>query len=287
MFPTDSSIEATFEDLVNEQVKEMVESLNNIDTINGLEQYIRKDKKALDNLITLLGMSKEKFKRVVSLVRLSKGYTFDSEWEPSRLRKEMVSNKQLMMEFCELFSNGYVNPKFTSIIPNFILSDFKINGDVLARLQNRDYLKKLVKEKVVTDYNGKCSASYTNRIHKAVQEIAIKNGLEYGSVSKIPNTNITNVNAIHLGDKYVVINIHFSLTTSSGQTDYYKDYIAPLWEEVGRKQNILMINILDGAGWIGRPADFNKIYYSCNNFLNLKRISELDRIIKEFFKIEI
>ena len=50
-------------------------------------------------------------------------------------------------------------------------------------------------------------------------------------------------------------------------------------------QNVAVLNILDGAGWIGRASDFKKIFADCNYFLNLKTIDKLNDIISEFFNI--
>lgn len=285
MFPSDSTIEDEYENLVCEKVKEMSTHLENIDTKLGLENFIKSDKDSIDDIATLLGMSTEKLKRIVSYIRLKKGFTFESEWTTPQLRNEMIANHDLMEEFCELFSNGYKSPLFVNDIPKFILSDFKIDKDVLARLQNIDYLKRLVKAKVNTKYNKLCSDSYQKRIEDKINAIVTDNGLDYSLVAQIPNTNIKNIEAIHLGEKYVVINKSFMLTTSSSQTKYYEDIINPMWEEIGRKENIMMVNILDGAGWIGRPSDYKGIFYACSYFLNLKTIDELNQILKEFFNI--
>lgn len=79
MFLCDSDIEAYYENLLNSQVIELKHTLQGIGTIEGLKKYVRSEKKSIDNILILLGISIEKFKRVVSWIRLSKGYTFDSE----------------------------------------------------------------------------------------------------------------------------------------------------------------------------------------------------------------
>lgn len=286
MFPIDSEIEKTYDELVNKQVSKMIDSIKGIENYDGLVAFIKQDKDALEKLIALLGISNEKFKRVVSLVRLSKGFIFDTEWNSKRLRNEMLKNSKLMSEICELISNGAYSPQFQNFIPNFILEDFKINDDVVARLKNRDYLTKLIKSKVTTNYNGKCSNSYTEKLLMSIKSIAGDNGLVFDKLIRIPNTDITNVDAIAYEEKYIIINHHFSLTTSSGQSKYYTKTITPLWGKTGRVDAIIMINILDGAGWIGRNADYEKIYLSCDHFLNLQKINILDDIIKEHFKLQ-
>ena len=90
MFLVDSIIEAYYDNLLNTQVQALKRTLSGIGTVDGLKLYIRSERNAIDNIITLLGISGEKFKRVVSWIRLSKGYTFDSEWSTSSLRNKML-----------------------------------------------------------------------------------------------------------------------------------------------------------------------------------------------------
>lgn len=283
MFLCDSEIEAYYDNLLNTKVAALKKTLSNIGTVEGLKQYVRSEKKAIDNVITLLGISGEKFKRVVSWIRLSKGYTFDSEWSASSLRTKMIENPKLMEEFCELFINGYVSPKFSSIVPHFILQDFRIDDEVMRRLASDDFVRNLVKDKVTTEYNTRYADLYVKKLYAKIEEIVLKHGLEFDKM-QIPNYS-SNQLAIKYSEKYIVINHHFYLTTSSSQTDYYKDTIQPKYAKAQSMQNIVVLNILDGAGWVGRAADYKKIYADCNYFLNLKTIDQLNGIISEFFNI--
>jgi hypothetical protein len=283
MFLVDSRIEAYYEDLLNTQVQALKRTLNGIGTVDGLKQYVRSEKKAIDNIITLLGISGEKFKRVVSWIRLSKGYTFDSEWSNSSLRTIMLEDPRLMDEFCELFINGYASPRFSSIIPHFILQDFRIDNEVLKRLTSDDFVRRLVKDKVTIEYNTRYAELYVNSLHSRIKEIAQKHGVEFGKM-KIPNYSSEEL-ALTYNGNYIVINHHFYLTTSSSQTEYYNDVIQPKYAKAQSLNNVVVLNILDGAGWIGRAADFKKIYADCNFFLNLKSIDNLNNIITEFFNL--
>lgn len=89
------------------------------------------------------------------------------------------------------------------------------------------------------------------------------------------------VTLIEHNNKYIIINSSFYLTTSSTQTKY-ADNITAMRSSLQCKNNIKMVNILDGAGWIGRSADYIKVYNDCDYFLTLKTISELKDIIDEF-----
>lgn len=283
MFLCDSKIEAYYENLLNSQVRALKDTLQGIDTIEGMKLYIRLEKKAIDNILTLLGISVEKFKRVVSWIRLSKGYTFDSEWSPSSLRTKMIEDSRLMDEFCELFISGYVSPRFASIVPRFILHDFRIDNEVMSRLKSDDYVRNLVKDKITTEYNTKYSDLYTKTLHSKINEIASNYGVVFGKMH-IPDFSQEEFALVYSG-KYIIVNHHFYLTTSSSQTDYYKNVIKPKYSRARDFDNISVLNILDGAGWIGRASDYKKIFADCNYFLNLKTINLLNNIISEFFNI--
>lgn len=283
MFLCDSNIEAYYENLLNTQVAALKRTLSSIGTIEGLKQYVRSEKNAIDNIITLLGISGEKFKRVVSWIRLSKGYTFDSEWSNSSLRTKMTEDSRLMEEFCELFINGYVSPRFASIVPHFILQDFRIDEEVMHRLTSDDFVRNLVKDKVTIEYNTRYAELYVKTLREKIKEIALNHGLEFGKM-QIPNYSMEELSLTYAG-KYIVVNHHFYLTTSSSQTQYYNDVIQPKYAKAQSLPNVTVLNILDGAGWIGRAADFKKIYADCNYFLNLKTIDKLNDIISEFFNV--
>ena len=283
MFLCDSQIEAYYDNLLNKQVQALKRTLSGIGTIEGLKKYVRSEKNAIDNIITLLGISGEKFKRVVSWIRLSKGYTFDSEWSSSSLRSKMIEDERLMEEFCELFINGYVSPKFSSIVPHFILQDFRIDDEVMRRLTSDDFVRNLVKDKVTTEYNTRYADLYVKTLHSKIKEIALNHGIEFRKM-QIPNYSEEELALTYAG-KYIVINHHFYLTTSSSQTAYYDNVIKPKYKKAQSFNNIIVINILDGAGWVGRSADFRKIYADCNYFLNLKSLDKLNDIITEFFNI--
>jgi len=284
MFLSDGTIEAYYENYLNSQIKRIKDKLSGIGTLSGLESYIRSESDSIDNIITLLGISIEKFKRVVSWIRLSQGYMFESEWTTTKLRSELILKQDLMIEYCELFSSGYVSPKFAAIIPRFILQDFRIDSEVVARLSSDDYIRNLIKDKITTEYNAKYCDLYYKKLNKIFKGIAIEFGLEY-EIKPMDGFGVNPLKAISSLNKHVIINAQFYLTTSSNQTKYYNEVIKPMVQSAQSNPNIIIVNLLDGAGWIGRSSDYKKIYQDCDYFLNLKSIDKLNGIIKEFFNI--
>lgn len=284
MFLCDSSIEAYYENYLTTEIKLLKDKLKGIGTLHGLKTFIKTDSDSIDKIITLLGVSVEKFKRVVSWIRLNQGYTFESEWSTKKLREELIRNPSLMDEYCELFSSGYVSPKFSAIIPQFILYDFRIDTNTIERLQNDDYIRNLLKDKVTTRYNLGYHDLYLKKLDEQIKKIALEYGLEFKAID-IPGFSKKQLNAISLQNKHIIINSSFYLTTSSKQTEYYKDTIQPIVKNAQTNENTKVINILDGAGWIARNSDFKKVYRDCDYFLNLKTVNNLNNIIQEFFNI--
>lgn len=283
MFLNNETIEKKFECKI---LKEMdgYKKMTNIASRDGLESFIRTEPSSIKKIITVLGITGEKFKRVVTMIRVGKGYTFDSEWNETRLRNELCEKQDLMNEFCELFLNGRNLDKFKQNIPQFILQDFRIDQDIVNRLCNEDILRKLTKSSLLSGYNKAYSDYYAQQIIEKLESFAERYGLHYqcapiNGLGGIPLYHLTNTEAT------IIVNFQFNLTTSKGQTEYAKQTIQPLRQACGTNKNIIMINILDGAGWVARAADYKKIYYDCDYFLNLKNIHLLESIIEQTFKI--
>lgn len=283
MFLNDSKIENSFEEKI---IKEIVgyKEMSGIATQGGLEAFIRKEPTSIKKIITVLGISREKFKRVVTMIRVDKGYTFDSEWDEMHLRSELCEKPDLMREFCELLLNGRNLIKFQNKIPKFILQDFRVDQDILNRLCNDDILRQLTKSSVSSAYNKAYADFYAEQIINRIMEFAEQYGLHY-QYAPIDSMSENNLHSLTNTEETIIVNFQFNLTTSKGQTEYAEKTIRPLRKKSGTKKNIIMVNMLDGAGWIARAADYKKIYYDCDYFLNLRNIDQLELIIKQTFNI--
>ena len=148
MFLIDQTIEDSFEKEIEETISEYRSKMSNIADMDGLARFVKTERESISMLETLLGISGEKIKRVVTMLRVMKGYTFDTEWDERRIQKELTSNNALMKEFCELFVNGKNMSKYQALIPNFILQDFKIDVDTIGRLSSEEFMRSLIKARI-------------------------------------------------------------------------------------------------------------------------------------------
>lgn len=282
MFMLDDAIEQEFDALITSKVTSYKDAMVGIGSEEGLRKFIINNPDSIEMLETVLGISGERMKRVVTMLRVSKGYTFDSEWTESKLQKELKSDKQLLSEYCELFLKGRELDKYKQLIPKFILDDFCINENILKRVTNDDILTKMFKKKNDTTYTSKYSLHYLSMVKEKVNAIISPLGfiLQNGNIEGVGN----NLQFITDGQKYIILTYNYSLTTGQGQTDYYRK-IQRIYQNIRQNDDIILINLLDGAGWIGRSADFKKIFNDCHYFANLRTINIIGDIAKEFFNI--
>ena len=284
MFLNDAEIESEFETAITTQIA-VYKKMSDISTRDGLERYIRSTPDSISRLITLLGITREKFKRVVTMLRVEKGYTFDSEWDEARVQRELCVKSDLMNEICELFLNGCNMDKYKEMIPHFVLQDFRIDKEIIGRLYNDDMLRELTKSSVFTKYNKAYSNLYAKKIQNKIMEMASLYGLHY-KFKVVDGLGKENLHVITNSEKNIVVNYQFNVTTSKSQTDYADKTIHPIWQKSRQKKGTVVVNMLDGAGWVGRAADYRKIFIYCDYFLNLKNINQLEDIIKQTFNID-
>jgi hypothetical protein len=86
MFFVDEQYEKSIEEEVRSKVDELYKDLQTIGTKKGLTQYIIDHKDSLDNITSLMEISTERFKRMVSMIRKEKGYVFSTEWGLGKVR---------------------------------------------------------------------------------------------------------------------------------------------------------------------------------------------------------
>lgn len=76
-------INAEYEELIEKEVQEKMEQISvGLQTIKdkeSLKQYIVKNKDSLNNLTSVIGISVERFKRMVSMIRKDHKFVFNTE----------------------------------------------------------------------------------------------------------------------------------------------------------------------------------------------------------------
>ena len=283
MFLIDEKTEAKYQKKIATELQEYQNSMLSIATKEGLEEFIRNDENAIERLTTILGLSGERFNRVISTLRVQKGFLFTTEWSDSALRNSLLENQTWMDEFCELLLNGRNLPKYQAIIPSFTLNYFHIDAEVIARICSDDVLGRQIKSSCTTKYNKEITYAYAKRVDDKIRSIVGIYGLHYENMV-LPDGPNESLNLIHDTEKYIIVSYQYSVTTGKGQSDF-ADKLTNIRRMVRGNEKIKMLSLLDGAGWLVRGSDWNEVYGSCDYFLTLNTLDQLDDIIKEYYNI--
>ena len=186
---------------------------------------------------------------------------------------------------CDLLANGAQSDKYKRKIPAFYRDNFFIDGTSLARLKNLDALRGLAKRSLEVKYNSGISARVLKKIEETVKLTCDLEGLTYSKGKTVDFLQREMSFAVPNGqDPKIIIDVSYAITTSSTQTSY-NNKVALTKKLIAEKgKEIVTVNVLDGAGWLGRQSDLNEIYRNSDYTLNLANIGLLGTIIKNTFE---
>lgn len=265
----------------------LADEMREINHRQGLEEYIRKNDNSIENLLIILGISGEYFKRITSLFRLQRGMEFRTEWSLSTFRKFILTDYEMMEKTLSLFLEADSNKELSAHIPKYRLSMFRITPSVMGRLGNPDVLRLLFAKDLDTPFNNAMTSTKTKALEDILQKICKSLGY---TLEKPFNVDVNGNNTRTIPVNYAIIkqddnlpafyiNFSLNLTTSNGQTVFknkvknLRDYI------INHNPNGIQIAIIDGAGWVGRQNDLQDIWDYSNFILNLANLHELNNII--------
>ena len=281
MFLIDRNCEESVQNEITKYVDSMQSNLTSINTKEGLIKYIAQYKSSLTSILMLMEIPEEKFKRIISMLRREHRYVFSSEWSLEKTRSVLLENKTLMDDVCELLLNGANSERFKRKIPDFYRDSFKIDHYTMAKLQNRDELTKLAKRQMDTKYTASVSLAFVKRVEEAIKLTCDLEGLIYVKNKSVDGLE-KNYGFIIPDNKKpkILINCSYNITTSSTQSRFSDAVIRTRDKIKSNGKKILIVNIVEGAGWIGRQSDLKVIYENSDYTLNLANIGLLDQIIR-------
>ena len=281
MFWIDNALEEAIDLEIESMVTELETKLTKIGTKEGLRDYICSDKAALGNILGLMEISEEKFKRIISMMRRERKYIFSTEWSLDKTRNVLLDQENFMDDVCELLLNGANSDKFKRKIPDFYRKGFCIDDSTLAKLADRTELTRLVKRQLDVKYNNSVANAVARKIEESVKFTCDLEGLtlvrnrEVDEFDKsyciiIPNEK----------SPRVLIDYSYNITTSSTQSRY-ADKVKVTYETIKRLgKNVVTVNVIEGAGWVGRQSDLHQIYEYSDYTLNVTNIGLVDQIIR-------
>ncbi len=289
MFYIDPILEKEYAEKATARVVELQTRLVGIATADGLKRYIHEDGDALDRIISLLNISEEKFKRIITMLRIQKRHMPSTEWSLSKIREQMITTPIFMDEICDLLMKGATMDKYKGLIPPYYLENFSIDASTLGRLASQDDIRRLIKKGMEGNYNNKLGDSFFNSVSGFITSTCDNAGLTYAIKKNVPFVDkIISIAIPNESAPRLLIDITYGITTSSTQTKYAEraeSVAAKLRDRnTGKedKQRIVFINIIDGAGWVARQSDLNKIERCSDYLINLQEIGTIRDVINYY-----
>lgn len=283
MFYMNDSCEESIRKIIDEQTVDILVGLKTITSKETLKQYIIEYKDSLDRLTSVAEISEERFKRMVSMIRKDCGFVFATEWNLNKIRSEMMKSPVMMESILSLIWDGKHDPKMQASIPAFYLENMVMDSSTLTKIQDESSVRQLVKRGLEGTYSNMIGDAILADIEKELKRVCAKHGLEYQKNVRIPKLDRAVSFVLESPAKpRLILDVSYSVTTSSSQGRKKEDARkteAVIKAERNAGNNIIFVNFLDGAGWIGRQADLREIHRCSDYVLNFQNMGLLEDII--------
>lgn len=247
----------------------------------------------LKAFVSLIGLSEERLKRVVSLVRFRyNDEDFRTEWDVKRISRTLQTDpsfKELLIEF---FISGR-NSRIGVEIPLYYMRNFKLTDpEFIEDLTNFKYVERILND---NEIQGKYSNEVGAHVERIIQsrleqyKTDVNDNLRYEVQREFPLLNknidflIPGVNA-----PIILIESSYNITTGSGQSkraDQLVELYGILMKHNAnhRANKIIMLNYCDGFGWVGRQNDLHRIYDASDFVFNQRTLHVLDEVLNEYY----
>ncbi|RLC70692.1 MAG: hypothetical protein DRI52_06595 [Chloroflexi bacterium] len=273
----EAKVEALLETAQNQRVSETAEI-----SVADIADFLGQKDNALDVILKDIGLSEEKFMRIISLLRKLRRIPgdFDREWSMSKIKSKITREPDFARMIAELLVDGKRDRELGQHIPRYYLDTLnyrEIKGSSQAARRIR------YKRSLIGTYGARKGHRVEEKIRERLEEITAKYGVSYSKGrSRIIETDI-DFAVPDVEDPWVIIMSSFQETTSSGQTTKAKDMLFA-YERVCRinsryRENRVFVNFVDGGGWLARRRDLERLVEHCHYFINLQHLDMLQAIV--------
>ncbi|MHA3786596.1 DpnII family type II restriction endonuclease [Flavobacterium hauense] len=249
----------------------------------------------LKAFVSLIGLSEERLKRVVSLVRFRYyNEEFKSEWNVKKISSTIVSDPIFRKNLIEFFIGGR-DSNIGKEIPLYYMRNFKLQEvDFINDLKHYKYVERILNDNGI---QGKYSNEVGAHVEKIIQskldlyKSTNNERLVYEMQKEFPLLN-KNIDFLipSVDSPVILIESSYNITTGSGQSkraDQLVEFYGILMKHNANHRNnkILMLNYCDGFGWVGRQNDLYRIYDASDFVFNQKTLHVLDDVLNEYYKL--
>ena len=282
-------VDKELEDEIDARVQSLLDTATDIrvaETANinvpDITDFLREDDQALDVILKDVGLSQEKFLRIISLLRQLGRIPgdFESEWTINAIKRKISQDSNTASLIAELLVDGKRDDGLAMHIPRYyldMLNYLQIKGSSLAARQSR------YKSSLIGTYGAHKGYKVEGRIEEQLMAIQERYSIPYSKGRSMLIETDIDFAIPNTVDPYVVIMSSFQETTSSGQTTKAKDmrqvYYRIRQINSRNKQDRVFVNFVDGGGWLARKNDLERLVEDCHYFINLNHLDMLEAIV--------
>ncbi len=298
-FMIDDSFDNNFLQTITPLTRLINESCQSFSNPQELSTFLTTDSGNINSLLKLkafvsvIGLSEERLKRVVSLIRFKFfGEEFRTEWPVSRISRTLNSNNEFKNLLIEFFINGR-NSRIGKEMPLYYMRNFNLlNADFITDLTEFNYVDRILNDNEIQGkYSNEVGAHVERIIQNKLDEYrnSVNDELRYEIQKEFPLLNknidflIPNVDA-----PIILIESSYNITTGSGQSKR-ADQLVELYGILMRNNanhranRIIMLNYCDGFGWVGRQNDLHRIYDASDFVFNQNHLNVLVEVLNEYY----
>ena len=253
-------------------------------SVKTISEWLITDKNGLQALLTLTGISRETFLRLVSFVRIKNDPDINilvnrkdwppenrefTEWNQDRLTTLLFSNEKFREGIVSLFFYGATKESISTNLPLF--EYYK-----LTKEKFEFSVKALIDTIVRYKYKGSYAADKRNNPENLIIEVLERLNVPYEK-GKIPNVDRQMDFLIpSRANPKIIIESSYVVTTSSGQGDKAKTEQG-VYEKIKKHYpDSLFIGFLDGLGWLVRRGDLRRMTLAYDDVFTFRN-DELER----------
>ncbi|RME43221.1 MAG: hypothetical protein D6796_13425 [Caldilineae bacterium] len=251
-------------------------------TPEDIAAFLEETPDGLDVILRDIGLSDEKFMRIISLLRkigrIPGG--FDSEWSIAKIKRLLAAEPSFRNSVAHLLLDGVRDQNLSNYIPRFYLSklNYRAIGAIPQPLREIRY-----KEAAIGTYGARKGHKVEALIQKKLEAIQKRYGIGYEKGrSRFIDVDI-DFAIPTLQDPWVIIMSSFQETTSSGQTTKARDMLAAYTRinnsNSRHRENRAFVNFVDGGGWLARKRDMERLVEQCHYFINLENLDMIEGIV--------
>ena len=237
-----------------------------------IDDFLKDDEKEQRNLKMLIAMtagSLEKLKRILTML-------YHAGLGKVRSNAEIRRKIALFLE----------NPETEQGVPKFIRSAFALPANWIELLKDGPYMNARVRNELVPYYSVRVGFKLEEEAKTLVHEIGLE--CDKGAVLAVDNKEV-DLAIPNLADPRLLIMVSYSITTSNAQTQRASEQ-GRMYDRLQSwnrsrsqegKPKCLLVNLIDGGGWISRRKDLKRIWRDCDYCFTYKTLDGLRKLLLE------